>query len=309
MKSLWLVCIVLLFTNHLWAQELAVQTFGNKKDPALIFLHGGPGYNSVSFEELTAEELAAAGFFVISYDRRGEGRNESATAEYTFEQTLKDLQRLYKRFRLKKASLLGHSFGGVVATKFAEAYPKKVQALILIGAPIDFQATFKTIITRCKAIYQEKEDLVNLKYIELLEGMDAKSLPYSSYCFIHAMQNGFYQTKTPTPAAQALYQQFASNEALKKYASKMDQQSPQGFWKNERYTSFSLVEDLKNLHDKAYPIYGLYGKEDGLFDADHIGKLENIVGKEQVIQLEQCSHSVFIDRQAAFIQQLKTWLL
>lgn len=35
--------------NTLLAQNLKVQTFGSEKNKLLIFLHGGPGYNSVAF--------------------------------------------------------------------------------------------------------------------------------------------------------------------------------------------------------------------------------------------------------------------
>jgi len=35
--------------NTLLVQNLKVQTFGSEKNKLLIFLHGGPGYNSVAF--------------------------------------------------------------------------------------------------------------------------------------------------------------------------------------------------------------------------------------------------------------------
>jgi proline iminopeptidase len=117
--------LLTLFGPFLIVQNLEVQTFGSDKSTPVLFLHGGPGYNSVSFERTTAQELAENGFFVISYDRRGEGRNTHLKAAYTFKQTYKDIRQIYTTYDLKKKTLIGHSFGGIVGTLFADQYPKK----------------------------------------------------------------------------------------------------------------------------------------------------------------------------------------
>jgi len=47
-------------------------------------------------------------------------------AQFTFAETLADLKGIYDQYQLKKAILLGHSFGGGgAATRFAEAYPNR----------------------------------------------------------------------------------------------------------------------------------------------------------------------------------------
>ena len=123
--SFMLFCSLPIFLS---AQSIYTKAYGNPKDQAVVFLHGGPGYNSALFEGTTAEALSKNGFYVLVYDRRGEGRSEDQEAAFTFEETFKDLNRIYKKFKLKKAILIGHSFGGVVATLYAEQYPKKVKA-------------------------------------------------------------------------------------------------------------------------------------------------------------------------------------
>tara|TARA_R110002051_G_scaffold325788_1_gene431329 strand:- start:23779 stop:24663 length:885 start_codon:yes stop_codon:yes gene_type:complete len=285
-------------------QNIAIQTFGKTTDKPILFLHGGPGYNSVAFEKTTAVQLSENGFFVISYDRRGEGRSEPLKAAYTFDETFADILTIYAQFKLEKASLLGHSFGGVVATQFAQKHPDKVTNLWLVGAPIQMQQTLKTIIASAKEIYTEKNDTVNLNYITLLENMDSKSLEYSSYTFAHAMQNGFYTTKNPSPEAMALYQLFNSDSELKNYASKMEYKAPMGFWKNEKYTSLNLTEALQDLKNKNMAIYGLYGKEDGLYDSAQVDTLKALIGSENVLYADHCSHNFFIDQQKMFIDFL-----
>ncbi|MCI1780018.1 MAG: alpha/beta hydrolase [Bacteroidales bacterium] len=308
LRNIFLIlALFLLSGNFALAQKLQVETFGNEKDKPVIFLHGGPGYNSVPFEATTAKELSGNGFFVISYDRRGEGRNSNLKAEYTFDQTFGDLNQIYQTYGLKKAILMGHSFGGVIATLFADKYPEKTEALILLSAPVSTQETLKHILLEAKEIYEKKGDTVNLKYISMLEKMDSTSMEYSSYCFMHAMANGFYSTKKPNERAVGLYKKFKTDSLLRKYATNMVYQASRGFLKNEHYTTISLRENLKSLRAKKVKVYAIYGKEDGLCSKRQIEILESILGGNRVEYLDNCSHNVFIDRQKKFIELVKKW--
>lgn len=128
------------------AQKIYSKAYGNPEGKPVVFLHGGPGYNCENFEATTAQQLADNGYYVIVYDRRGEGRSKDPNAKFTFDETFEDLNAVYQKYGISKSSLIAHSFGGVVATLFAEKYPDKIQSIILVGAPISLQQTFKTII-------------------------------------------------------------------------------------------------------------------------------------------------------------------
>lgn len=305
MRTLFLLSCLLLQSFGAVAIDIYSKAFGKKDAPAVIFLHGGPGYNCASFEFTTAQKLADQGFFVIVYDRRGEGRSEDPNALFTYEQTFKDLDGLYKKYKIEKATLIGHSFGGIVGTLYAQANMDKVNALVLVGAPVNLQESFKHIISTCKSIYTAKEDKMNLGYITMLEKMDSTSIEYSSYCFMHAMSNGFYSPKNPTAEAREVYTQMKGNEELKKWASAMTLPGPQGFWRNEQYTTISLAHYLMALQNMGLPIYGFYGKEDGLYSAQQIAALTTIIGEPNMFYYDDCSHSVFIDQQSAFLRQFK----
>lgn len=308
MKKIILISFILVNTLFSKAGNLYIKTFGNQENPAILFLHGGPGYNCANFEITSAQALANQGFFVIVYDRRGEGRSTDEKAKYTFQETFDDMNSIFMTYKLPKATLIGHSFGGIVGTLFAEKYPEKTQALVLVGAPISLQETFKTIIKSCKKIYQNNNDSVNFSYIELLEKMDTNSLEYSTYSFAHAMQNNFYRPKDPTEEAKTLYSLFKTDSTLKKYASKMTYQGPQGFWINEKYTTLDLMDNIKTLLSKKVKVFGLYGKEDGLYSNEQVLKLQSILGQSNLRYFDRCSHSVFTDQQTLFINSLKDWI-
>ena len=308
MKALLTTILIFIGTYGLSAQELYAQAYGNPEDQALVFLHGGPGYNSVNFERSTAQALADQGFYLIVYDRRGEGRSKDNNAKFTFQQTNDDLLGLYKKYKLKKAVLLGHSFGGIVASKFAEKHPNKVESIILVGAPVSLQETFKTIITSTKSIYEAKADSVNLNYINMLEQMDHSSLQYSSYCFMHAMQNDFYTPKDLSEEALAIYNKLKTDSVMLKYAAQMTYEAPQGFWKNENYTTIDLKSNLQAFIRDGMKVYGIYGKEDGLYSEAQVAELKEMIGADKLKYLENCSHNVFIDQQTQFIEALSNWV-
>lgn len=307
MKTIIISTIILLTTMFANSQNIYTKTFGKSKDKAIIFLHGGPGYNCVNFEATTAQQLADHGFFVIVYDRRGEGRSKDPNSKFTFKETFDDLNNIYLKYSLTKATLIGHSFGGIVATLFAETNPKKVQSIILVSAPVSLQSTFKNILSKSKSIYQTKKDSVNLNYISMLEHMDTASIEYSSYCFVHAMQNGFYTPKNSSVEAKNIYSKFRTDTLLSKYASQMSYEAPQGFWKNENYTTIDLTKNLQALHKKKIRLFGLYGKDDGLYSTQQVADLQTLIGSNNLKYYDNCSHNVFIDQQILFIEQIKKW--
>lgn len=307
MKTILTSTIFVVATMFSYGQTIYTKTFGNSTDKPIIFLHGGPGYNCVTFEATTAQELAENGYFVIVYDRRGEGRSKDANAAFTFKETFDDLNAIYDNLSLKEATLIGHSFGGVVATLFAEANPKKVQSIILVGAPVSLQMTFDTILSKSKSIYQAKNDNVNLNYISMLENMDRTSIEFSSYCFVHAMQNGFYTPKNPSEEAKNIYSKFKTDPLLSKYGSQMSYEAPQGFWLHEKYTTIDITKNLQSLQKQHIKIFGLYGQDDGLYAPQQVTDLQNLIGSSHVKYFDNCSHSVFIDQQTQFIDSIKTW--
>jgi proline iminopeptidase len=323
MKKLTIIILIALCTLQLYSQgahfhryttnrgscsgvkNLHMKEYGKPYDEPILFLHGGPGYNCANFQATTAQKLADQGFYVITYDRRGEGRS-TIPAKYTFKETFKDIISLMKCSGVKKVHIIGHSFGGMVGTLFAKQYPDKVKSLILVGAPVNLQENFQTIIRSCKAIYTKNDDATNLMYIDKLEKMDTTTMDYASYCFMHAIKNGFYSPRNMSEEAKKIYADFKSSE-LYKEAIKMTAEPPTGFSNNEKYTMLDLSGDLKELIAKGTQVYGLYGKEDGLYSAKQVSDLGEIIGTSHLKYFDNCSHNVFMDQQEAFLKMLVEW--
>jgi len=116
MRNLITAALSIYLTTSIYAQTIYSKTYGHPNDEPLIYLHGGPGYNVIAFEVSTAQNLADAGFYVIVYDRRGEGRSKDDSAKFTVEELFADLNAIYDKFDVKKANLIGYSFGGILGT-------------------------------------------------------------------------------------------------------------------------------------------------------------------------------------------------
>jgi proline iminopeptidase len=277
--------------------------YGNHANPAVIFMHGGPGYNAGNFEFSTAEELASKGYYVIVYDQRGSGRskNYAPNGDFSFKEQIKDAEALYKKYGIKKATIIGHSWGGTLATKFALAKPKLVSRIVFVGSPISYQMTFKNIITRCQKIYSERGDSSSLSYMNIIETqMDSTSLEYSSYCFMHAQWCGLYATKSPTISYSKFWNKVNNSTDKVSLLRQMDYEPVKGVYYKEKYTLLNLAADWAKLKKKGVKLFGIYGDEDGLFDTAQLDLITKALGVDNMLVVKGASHNVFIDKMDEF---------
>lgn len=100
--------------------------------PVLFLLHGGPGSDHSSFKSNSAALRDTAQLVFV--DHRGSGRSAPADpATYTLDQNIDDLDALREYLGLERISVLGSSYGGMVAQGYAIRYPKRVANLILVA--------------------------------------------------------------------------------------------------------------------------------------------------------------------------------
>ena len=159
----FIAALLSLFTLYLSAQNKAFQhppgefvAVHNAKlwieqkgtgDP-VILISGGPGGAHVgmhSFDTL-------ADFCKLIYvDAYGRGKSDQAKdpKEYTLDRDIEDIEGIRKALKLETISLLGHSYGGLVAQGYALKYPSHVKKLILAS-------TFHSFV-----MWQENDDNSN----------------------------------------------------------------------------------------------------------------------------------------------------
>lgn len=110
--------------------KIYYRVFGTGK-PILI-INGGPGMNSNGFAEL-AQRLSFNNQTII-YDQRGTGQStldKIDSSTITMKLMAEDIEALRKHLNIKSWIVLGHSFGGMLASYYAAEYPKRIDAMIL----------------------------------------------------------------------------------------------------------------------------------------------------------------------------------
>jgi pimeloyl-ACP methyl ester carboxylesterase len=98
--------------------------------PAVALIHGVTGDLSIWFLSKTIQTLSQT-HRVIAYDLRGHGYSDAPPDGYTSPDHAADLFALMDALDVRAATLVGHSFGGVIAAHAAVLAPERVRALVL----------------------------------------------------------------------------------------------------------------------------------------------------------------------------------
>ncbi len=118
---------------RLW-YKVAGEGAGKSAAAPVLFLHGGPGYNSYSFEAQAGKALEGQ-LRMVYLDQRGSGRSERPwTGAYTIAAMVEDIEALRQQLGVPRLALIGHSFGGALALEYAAAYPQHVSKVVLVSA-------------------------------------------------------------------------------------------------------------------------------------------------------------------------------
>jgi 3-oxoadipate enol-lactonase len=106
--------------------RLAVSVDGD--GPPLLLI---PGLGSTRVVFASLMPLLTAHFRVTVYDQRGIGASEVTTGPYTTAQLAADAAAVLDGVHIDRATVLGASFGGLVAQQVAVEYPNRLLALVL----------------------------------------------------------------------------------------------------------------------------------------------------------------------------------
>lgn len=106
------------------------ETFGSDTNHMVVVIHGGPGND---YKYLLDLKGLSDEYFVVFYDQRGTGLSPRVPAEqHTKENMIEDLYRIVKYYgKGKKVKIIGHSWGGMLATAYAGRYPDTIDKLVL----------------------------------------------------------------------------------------------------------------------------------------------------------------------------------
>lgn len=96
----------------------------------VVLLHG-KNFNG-AYWKTTIQALTKEGFRVVVPDQIGFGKSSKPTEyQFSFQQLAQNTKGVLDHLKIDKIYLLGHSMGGMLATRFSLMYPETVEKLIL----------------------------------------------------------------------------------------------------------------------------------------------------------------------------------
>jgi pimeloyl-ACP methyl ester carboxylesterase len=105
---------------------------GKANGRSVVLMHG-KNFCGATWES-SIKALSDAGYRVIAPDQIGFCTSSKPdNYQYTFQQLASNTQQLLKALGIQKATLLGHSTGGMLATRYALQYPENVEQLAMVN--------------------------------------------------------------------------------------------------------------------------------------------------------------------------------
>ena len=113
--------------------DLFYKEAGDRDDPVIVLLHGFA--SSERWWDRVAPELARRGLRVIRFDLLGHGSSEMPRDGYAMDEQARLVAAALRKLRVRRATVVGHSMGGTVASALVDEKPRLVRRLAVIGTP------------------------------------------------------------------------------------------------------------------------------------------------------------------------------
>lgn len=119
-----------MFVN-IWGKNIWYDIYGAEHSDTLLYLHGGPGASCLDF--VNQAKALSGKMRVVIFDQLGVLRSDgiAENESYSMEYQIEMVEEMRKILGIEKWSVLGHSYGGMLAVLYASACPDSVHKIIL----------------------------------------------------------------------------------------------------------------------------------------------------------------------------------
>jgi pimeloyl-ACP methyl ester carboxylesterase len=102
--------------------------------PELVLIHGLA--TNLAFWYFRVVPLLVRDFCLTMFDLRGHGQSDTPASGYTTADMATDLHALLEHLDIRRAHLVGHSYGGAVALHYTVLHPERIASLTLADTRI-----------------------------------------------------------------------------------------------------------------------------------------------------------------------------
>ena len=119
--------------RHVSANGIRLHVAECGDGPLVVLLHGFPEFWLAWRHQLVG--LAEQGFRAVAVDLRGYGDSDKPPRGYDLWTLAGDVAGLVPALGESRAAVVGHGWGGVIGWTVAAVHPRRVSALVTVGAP------------------------------------------------------------------------------------------------------------------------------------------------------------------------------
>jgi len=287
--------------EHLNGADLYFEVVGPEDAPVVVFLHGGPGYNSYSFRALVGDRLDR--YRMVYLDMRGAGRSGPLADTQQGGDTLDidtlvgDLEALRDHLGVERFTPLGHGFGALVALEYGRRHPLQTARVVTVNPWVHFPDLALTLLAEASAQRGVKlDDPAERLRADAAEG-EHVAVGEARLEAAFALVNGrdLLNSVQFMDRASRMRLEYADVEGQLLGGGEVQQALVnQGLWSFE-YPPF--------LMEQKRPVYVIAGIEDRTSYPQQVGWLEDLANAD--VNLLQTGHYPWLDDEDAFVEALE----
>jgi proline iminopeptidase len=250
----------------------------------LIVLHGGPDFDHRYL--LPDMDRLAETFHLIYYDQRGRGRSAGHVQpeDVSMGSDIEDLDRVREHFNLDSVTLLGHSWGALLALDYALHHSRRVSGMILMNpAPASRQ---DYLLLRQDRLMRSPDDIEKLKTFRSdARYQDGDPDTVAAYYRIH-FRAALRRTEHHEQVIRSLRSSFTREGILR--ARAIEKRLMQETWSSDHY---NLIPRLAQL---SMPVLILHGDTD-FIPAECAVHIAQAIRGAHFVLLKDCGHFSYLE--------------
>ncbi|PNQ73946.1 alpha/beta hydrolase [Hanstruepera neustonica] len=266
--------------------NIHVTTYGGG-EPILI-INGGPGMNSNGFVSL-AQELGKT-HLAILYDQRGTGKStisEINSETMTMDLMVSDIEIIRQYFGFENWIVLGHSFGGMLASYYLKKQPERIRGLILSGSG-GFDLNITRNLNLLARLSETERDSLNYWNQRINQGDTTYLASYNRGKYLAPAY--VYDRKHVPVIAERLTQGNSVVNSL--------------IWQNMRAIEFNCRDGYRNFTN---PVLIIQGKQDVMGNTI-AREAHKLLENSELVFLNECVHYGWLEQPEGYFEAIHRFL-
>ncbi|NTU81213.1 MAG: alpha/beta fold hydrolase [Chloroflexales bacterium] len=249
-----------------------------RSEQTIVLLHGAGGDHLAWQVQYPA--LHAAGFSTLALDLRGHGYSDRPRGadDYRLERFAEDVYDVLDTLAIRDFILVGHCFGGMVATMFHQAHPQLSRGYLLIDTAARAPGLPRWLATRAP-------------WVMGVAGRVLEALPSERRRLFHADMQAFKGTRDIEPSRLV---SDASHTTLRAWLLV--------------YRGIAQYDGVDALRSMTQPVWVVVGEEDTVFTVEDSQAIQSHVPGSRLITVPGANHIIVVNNPEVVEQTILSFL-